>query len=666
MINPPLGPSSGGPLFDEPGPPGQPQEMAPAQGIVTYSIIPEQMEQDEIVKIANGFKKSTMQHAKSRKQEMKRCYAYIKGQFMDGDLLPRPSSGGSDKDAATNRPQIFMPLSRQQYKQLKSQLRLNIFPNDEDYFRVRAKTDDPIADPPPPQIDQFGNILPPPQIPSFTDFEDPLTEGLKYVFKEAHISQKIGANLDNVIWAGCFAAFPTVQDRVVPEWRFNMEIPGYEKINETSLSELDVEVFSPIDFYVDPSASNNEYGKWVYVGRKKGQEIRDSKIYFNKEKISQYESKQVDFSNKEDGLSIHGLHDLNSTFEDSEGNLKYDLYYFPYLKTKTAEYRNMILGVVDEKCLVRFHPNTTPKGKNPVVFTDWDPEMENPYSQSPIEDIKDIQRLINIMENYKVETLARIGNRFAVSGDVDIDNLFGIAGGVLVGDEGRDIRQQVMALTGDYQEIAAITNDIGVLKAEAQIVSGAQNPFQGASNIDFKKTATEINRLTENSISILREVIDHLCVMGVSKILERLMYLVADMYNEPIKIPVDRPFGGREYITVDFSLLKSGQYVIELMNINPSQSKQVQIDGLMKLLELFTKSDANTMQILEPLIVKIGELWGLKNVRDILDEVKQRFNAVTQIIPGVPALPPGAQPGAVPGMAGVSQATPGEQGPQAA
>ena len=631
----------------------------------SLSLIPPEAEQKEIVKIAVGFKKSAMSHAKSRKAEMKRCFGYIKGQFADGDLLPRPSSGGSDKDANTGRPQIFMPLSRQQYKQLKSQIRLTLFPNDEDFFRVRAKSNDPIAPPPPPMFDPMtGMEIPQPPPPKFTDFEDQLTEGLKYVFKEAHISEKIGKSLDNCIWAGCMATFPTIVDRTVPEWELDMSIPGYVKVNERSVSTLDIEIFNPIDFYIDPSANDTEYAKWVYLGRKKVQEIKDSRVYFNKEKLHTYAGKQVNFSNKEDGLSLHSLHGLNSTFEDAEDNLTYDLYYFPYLKTSTSEYRNMILGIAGDECLIRFHPNTTPNGENPVVFTDWDPEAENPYSQGPIEDIKDIQRNINIMENHKIETLARIGNRFAVSGDVDIENLFGIAGGVLITEPGQDVRSQVMALTGDYSEVAALTNDIGVLKAEAQIVSGANNPFQGASNIDFKKTATEINQLSENAISIMRDVIEHISG-GVARKLERCMYLVPEIYDKPITIPVDRPFGGREFLQVDFSLLKSGQYVIELVNINPSQSKQAQVETLTKLLELFTSSNANPMalQVLEPLIVKIGELMGLKNIRDILDQIKERMNALTPIGPQIPGAPVGMDPNAIPGMEGLPPAPVDIEGP---
>lgn len=634
----------------------------------SLSLQPDEAEQKEIVKTAIAFKKSVMAHSKDRKAEMRRCLAYIKSKLQDGDLLPRPSSEGSDRDANTDRPQVFMPLSRQQYKQLKSQIRLTIFPNDEDFFRVRAKTNDPIGPMPQPIFDPMTGLeIPQPPPPKYTDFEDPLTEGLKYVFKEAHISEKIGQNLDNSIWAGCFAGFPTIQDRTIPEWELDMSIPGYVKVAEHSVSTLDVEVFNPIDFYIDPSAKDPEYAKWVYVGRKKCQEIKDSRVYFNKDKLKLYAGKTVNFSNKEDGLSIHDIHGLNSSFDDSEENLEYDLFYFPYLKTSASEYRNMIVGVAGGECLVRFHPNTTPRGMNPVVFTGWDTECENPYPQGPIEDMKDIQRNINFMANYKVETLARMGNRFAASADVEIENAFGIAGGIIITPEGQDVRQNVMSLTGDYSEIAAITNDIGVLKAEAQIVSGAQNPFQGASNIDFKKTATEINRLTENSISILREVIEHLCNMGVSRLLERCMYLVPDLYPEPITIPVDRPFGGREFIQVDFSLLKSGQYVVELVNINPSQSKQVQTDGLMKLMELFMGAESPAaLQIMEPLIVKIGELMGIKNIRDILDQIKQRMNALAAPVAPVPGTP--ASVGVDPNQSveGIPQAPIDDQGIPAA
>ncbi len=544
--------------------------------------------QEEIVSICRNFKQFAMSAASDKKERIKTCQAYAQCRFVGNDLLPIPSTQGSDRDNNRNRPQVFIPLIRQQLKNIYAQLKLTIFPNDQDYFRVRAKS-------------AAGMV-----------HEDSLTEGLKYLFKDAMISEKIGEAIYNLTWSGFFAVFPKITKLPTDRWAFNDQF-SLEDAPEQFLPDL--EAFHPFDFYVDPNAKNPEQTKWVYVHQKKKHELLESDLYFNQDRVRLLSARNS-YANPSQTWERQ--------LDPSDEYLDLDLYYFPYLKTREQEFRNMILAVAGDQVLVRFHPNVFPRGLNPVVFCGWMQELGNPYSTGPAEDLLELQRLINILWNYKIEVMARSGNRFAVRPHVDLSNFFGVAGGIAVTD---DPRSDIVNYSADYSEIASIDNTIGVLKAEAQILAGAQHPFQGSSSVDYQKTATELQILQESSITVLREVIEHISVMGVRRILERLMLLAADLYDRPVQIPVETPFSGRQYRSVDFGLLKQGDFTIELVSVNPSQSKQAQINGLMQLVDLVTDKP-ETFFVAEPILEKIGDLYGMKNIRDLISQVKERLRTI--------------------------------------
>ncbi|MEB3286171.1 MAG: hypothetical protein VKJ04_01575 [Vampirovibrionales bacterium] len=578
------------------------------------------MQEQEIIASCNRFKKSVQRHAAGKKDLMKTCFAYIKNKFVGNDLLPIPSSLGNERDNNRARPQVFIPLARQQLKSIYAQLKLTIFPNDQDYFRIRAKNSQGVM------------------------YEDSLTEGLKYLFKEARISEKLGACIYNLIWSGCFVAMPMLKQPNRHAWEYRPESSCDNQAAEFSPAELlpaqflsaqlqaepspDVESLNPLNFYIDPNVTDPDTAKWVYVGRKNRQEMLDSDLYINKERLRELSTrnKNIHSGSSAGSISLDQFNDFYGAIDDNDEHVEYDLYYLPVLKLGDQTYRNMIVGIANEQLLVRFHPNMFPRGMSPLVFCGWMHDTDNPYSIGPIEDLLDIQKTINILWNYKLEVLARAGNRFAVRPNVDLSNFFGVAGGIAVTD---DPKNDISNFSGDYAEIASIDNSIGVLKAEGQLVAGAQNPFQGSASIDYQKTATELQILQENSISVLREVIEHISVMGIQRVLERLMYLVSELYGEPIEVPVHHPIRGREFQAIDFSMLKSGDFTIELVSTNPSQSKQAQINGLMQLLELMHNSP-DALITGQPVIEKIGDLVGVKNIRDLLEQIRERTQLVKQ------------------------------------
>lgn len=629
MINPSAGPLPEVPIPIAPEPePSLMGSLIPEPPLPINIQVSEE-EQKEIVTICNRFKRSMREYAKEKKRIMRDSYAYSKSKFIGNDLLPLPAADGDDKSLNSNRPQVFIPKTRQLVKTLYSYLKLTLFPNDEDYFRVRGKTA------------QAAMI------------EDQLTDGMKYIFKEALITTKLGAWVLNLVSMSNAACLPTIKDEIIYEWQLNPASQQYEAIQIDTPPMPDLENLNPLHFYIDPKATDPERAKWGYFGQKKKQEMKDSHFYMNTDdsRMERLATKNI-MDQHEDEVRTFEYADLKSQYEDIEDSVDYDLYYFPFLKTKGMEYRNMLVGVAGEELLVRLHPNVFPRGMNPAVFQTWMPDPQSPYGIGPVEDAMQLQRLINMIYNYTVELLARIGNRFVVDESADLSALWGIAGGVITSKDPKSIQ----ALTGDYAEPAALMNFCGTLAAELQQVGGSSNPFQGASNVDFKKTATELQILQENSISVIREVVEHVAV-GVQRVLERLMYLCADTYKQPIEIRVDDPVAGPTFQLVDFSVLKSGQFTIELVNVNPSQSKQAQVETLTEVIGLVA-GNPMVLPILEPILNKISQLEGIKDGPQMLREMIMRAqgvmaaNAAQQS--GVQDEEAGVESSEEPGMAGAS------------
>ena len=405
---------------------------------------------------------------------------------------------------------------------------MSIVPNDQDYFRVRAKTEEGMP------------------------YEELLTNGLKYLWRDAGIPEKLAAALYNACWAGYFSAYPTVCYPKAQEWQekqgpvidpdtgemvideMGMPVSGelsYESVEIDLEPQVDIENLDPLSVCVDPTEPDPEKRKWGYSKSRRAQELLDSPFYFNTEKIIDLISENENTGKTQDQYegSSRAANDITDTFTDKPGFIGYDLVFFPYIELKSTgrTFRHVLVGVASGQILVRFDPSQYPNALNPNVLCSWSSDLpDNPYGYGPAEELIPLQQLINMLWNYKLEVMARSGNRFVVRPNVDMGTIFGVAGGVAVSE---DPRNDIVNLTGDFNEIASLDNTIGVLKAEAQFLSGAQNPFQGSSQVDYQKTATEMQIVQENSVSIQREAIEHLAG-GIRRVLERLMYLSGDIY----------------------------------------------------------------------------------------------------------------------------------------
>ena len=587
-------------MFPNQGYPEQPQPAPQAHLTMGGSVLmtfPEDVQQ-EIIDQCNLWKKGITANAQEKKMIQERCYAYFHNRFVGDDLLPLPEAIGSENDANSSRPQVFIPVVRQQAKILYSGLKMTLMPNDEDYFRVRAKTAEGV------------------------DAEDTLNEGFKYEIKRKRIQKKLADFCLNLVIFGQAVAYPKIVQHQDWQWTQNAKTGQHEPELILGTPEIDLEIWNPIYFYADPTDNDNERARWGYFTNKKRSDIMADPNYQNKENLP--EGSKIAYDAQMGAANIRGLsqyNGLNKTLADIEPHLRVDYYYFPYIRLErmgNRELRNMLFAVAEESVLIDGRPNLTRGGLSPVVFEDWMTDNDSGCGTGPCEDQVGIQRTVNIIWNYLIETFARIGNRYIVREGVDLTQFWGIAGGVATA---KTPREDMIAITGDYVETSHLLDLLGLMKAEAQQVAGAQNPFQGSSDIDTKKTATEINLLHQNGATIGAEVADNVS-HAFERIFDRLMMLMGEHYTEPMPLKVNNNQGQPESQSADFTQFLSGQFNVEMVSTNAAQSKQAQIAAYNQLLQLIS-SNPGALITAAPLLKKMGALWGLKDTDELLAELQQ-------------------------------------------
>lgn len=561
------------------------------------NVVLPQQEQEKIIATCLRFKSEATKAWRGRKEKMKTSYAYYQNKFIGSDLLPEPvidGAQGAQNDAKSGRTRVFLPIAKQIAVQLYAGMKLSLFPDDENYFQVRSKSG------------------------QYEFMEKDLTRAVEEKLKEAEFTEKYGQVLQNLIIFGCSVAQPMMQIDKAQEWIYNEMTGQYDLFEYESDPLPTIQVMNPIQFYPDPSIQWGDRSKWAYLDNKKKQEIMDSPYYFNKDKVKHLDLKETRTSEKTgDFPDLSMFSGLNNNYNDTEDVVRYDLYYFPLLKCGGKEYRNFICGIIEDQILVRFQPNPYPMGKNPVVFVDWRPDPHSPIGDGPLDDIQELQKMVNIYENYKIEVMARTGNRFVVRDGVDLSNMFGAAGGIAIAE---NPAQDVIPIAGNMMEPQLIQNMMGILKAEAQILTGSNQPFQGSSEVDFKKTATELKIIQENSVTIAREILEHVGIKGLKPLLERFCYMLAQVASGPEPFRLDDENNQPQQMSVDFRAFLSTDLTIEVTTINPAQSKQAQTEILMQILSMVNEGGPMSQFVRDGgymAIKALAELQGLKGIDQI-------------------------------------------------
>jgi hypothetical protein len=189
-------------------------------------------------------------------------------------------------------------------------------------------------------------------------------------------------------------------------------------------------------------------------------------------------------------------------------------------------------------------------------------------------------------------------------------------------------------------------------------IGGSQDPFQGSSAMDFKKTATEIQVLQSNAVSRVQEAVEHIGNCGVGPILERLAFMAAHLYQGPITVRIDnpksapvvpgqepgpqdiqdqaaqqglaQPANGPHFREIDLSILATGEFTIELTGVNSAQSKGAEAQLLMELIQMIAKNPEGALMAEGPM-EKMAVLNGFKEFPEVFSTFKDRYESMKQI-----------------------------------
>jgi hypothetical protein len=639
----------GMPPMEQPIPPMPPPPPKKKLGNLKIS----DQEQQDVLRECRVFLQYVQTVTRQKKAVQERAFRYSKNQLGDGDLLSLAmvegqndnletgynSSGSWEMDESTNgagnlnegRPRVFNPITRQVTKAIYAQLKMSLFGNDDGWFRIRGKNE------------------------KAAELEDELTKGMVQKCAEHQITEKLSVFILNLIIASNAAVHPMVINETAYEWQVDEVTGTYKEVKKEGGVNCTIESFSPLSFYIDPKARNSEKARWVHRGWKALHEIQENSAFFNTDDLAT----NADAYGVGDDEYTHAMDMINGyvTQQDSgEKRISYDLYYFPVLELEGGKtYRNMMVGIANENTVIMFKPNVYPKGMNPVVFCNYMPDTDTIEGTGPIEDLIPIQRMVNLLENYKMETIARNGNTMMVSEDVDLNSMHPAIGGIGIVRNGGRVQDSVLPIIGDVGVLGALSNEIGQMKADALSMTGGVSPFQGSSDVDHKKTATELQLFARNGMGIERETIEHIATMGIIPTLERYMYLMAEYYRDPFPIRLN----SGDFVEIDFSPLKSGEYYIELTNVNPAESKVAQVNVLKELFSAIKQDPAlipyakhNGMGIL----LEVLRLNGINNTDDLLltpNELKEMEDIIMQEQQQGGGMPPMQQGGQMPPMEGM-------------
>lgn len=568
-------------------------------------------EEQDILRECRVFLGYVQNVTRKKKEVQARAYSYSKNQLADGDLLSLALiEGQNDNYEMTGqwelgdssvgggslnegRPRVFNPITRQVVKAIYAQLKMSLFGNDDGWFRIRGKNE------------------------RAAELEDELTKGMVQKCAEHQITEKLSVFILNLIIASNAAVHPMVINDVAYEWEVDEASGEYKEVKKEGGVNCTIESFSPLSFYIDPKARNAEKARWVHRGWKALHEVRDNPAFFNTEDLETNADAYTTGENEyESALDV--INGYVTQQDSGEKRISYDLYYFPVLELESGKvYRNITVGVANENKVILFKPNVYPRGLNPVVFCNYMPDTDTIEGTGPIEDLIPIQRMVNLLENYKMETMARNGNTMMVTEDVDFNAWNPAIGGVGLVRNGARVQDSVMPIVGDVGILGALSNEIGQMKADALSMTGGVSPFQGSSDVDHKKTATELQLFARNGMGIERETIEHIATMGIIPTMERYMYLMAEYYKNPFPIRL----ASGDFVNIDFSPLLSGDYYIEMTNVNPAESKVAQVNVLKELFSaikqdptLIPYAKHNGMGIL----LQILKLNGINNTDEML------------------------------------------------
>ena len=431
---------------------------------------------------------------------------------------------------------------------------------------------------------------------------------------------------------------------------------------------LYVREVNPIHLYLDPIYSPNP--RWMVLGYRKLQEVMDDPYTIESKKNELQNvggSTQPLTSQPLEGLPIALYNQLNTTYIDTEKWVMNDTFYFPYVKVGQRILYNVSVTMIENQIITQVLPNVAfPESQ--LVQTPWQYQTESNYGYGPADWMQNLQIQVNMLSNYFLETLARNGNTWVIAQGTDLRQLFGGVARILTTPKGIPVNEAAASISSSHEELQIVTTMIQFLIGQMVNVGGSQDPFQGQFDKEVEKTATEMNILQSNATSRVQESTEHIGNSFVVPVLERLMYMAAHLYPDGIKIRIDDPASspvvpGQQpapqdiqmmqaqqiapqnpmlaqqmasqaqqtpyFRMIDLSVLRSGQFVIEMTSVNLSQSKEAQAQLMLQLIQMIASNPQGAI-LAEPVMQKYAVLEGWKDFAEVFDLVKARFAQMQQ------------------------------------
>jgi len=348
--------------------------------------------------------------------------------------------------------------------------------------------------------------------------------------------------------------------------------------------------------------NNPEDHNWIYTQNVRIYQIYDNPNYINKDKLKNNNNSNSGTIIEDNNESLYNNYSGEniSKIQFNEPVVKIRTAYFDYLKFKDGmELRNFIVETVDDKIMIQCSPcfdYTIKSGKkistNPFMWFVYNKDPNAVMGKSPLFDVLDLSKAINIITNHILDSLSRRNNEKIYVDCVEVKTKKGGNGITILVDPQEmknlgvtNVNNLVGNLNQSYDDINAIAAVSEQLKTKANSVSQATHAFMAQKRYD--STATEVSQMAATANEVMKIIIIRFCnqIRNMhQRILDRL---INDGHIIESLPSYDK--SGTD-ITFDFSLLRGKKFYVETLATNPNLSKGFQIQMLESLLTMAIQS----------------------------------------------------------------------------
>lgn len=486
------------------------------------------------------------------------------------------------------RSKIYIPLCYEAVTNIYSNLKRSLFPTDSSFFAVDATTED---------ASYHTNVI---------------KSWLLHQLDEMNFITKFGKFLKQLVVIGNSAAviyWKTVSRKV----REKVVIPELDEngvqIGEKTTMQLvervvydgpEFETINMLDVVFDPAALNWEDGMVIHRVYRTFDQIKANPVYKNIDGLR----------NPTEITKDRYLNDSETAFNfgdsmDKKSSLIKLYSAYGDFKVGDEIYYDHIAVVANDEYLIRFEPNPYPA--KPFIFCVYESIPNEVYGTGAIEPGLGIQYLVNTFSNQKADVLSLLINgmwAYVDDGIIDPEEIVAKPGALIPVKDVANIRP----LVPDTNVVLSY-NEISQLKAEFQEITGATKYFTGGPNLDFSKTATEINALQNAGIMRFSEVIQNIEINALARVV-KLVFLYNGLFNT-LAGEVNADVDGYQNFIKNAQEMLNSNYRFRIIGSNSTISKEIKLSKLTEFLKMITgnptfASQINVMALVKQLYRELG------------------------------------------------------------